>query len=322
MSSGQPPDRRIGARLVNRFDVVLLGEPLIEISTRGPITHGVECGLAVSGDVVNTAAAAVAAGASVAVIARVSEDELGAAVIERLAELGVHTGFIKRNDNFQGIYVQHSDPHGDRQFCYAREGSAGSRLAPEDLPANLLEDAGGVLVSGITAALSPTARATVLEAARRARRFVYDPNFRPRLTNAAEASTLLNELAPYCTLVTPSAPHECDALLGISDAAQAAAKLRAGGAAAVAVTCGATGVHVDADAAHWQPAFPAPNLVDQTGAGDVFAGTVTARLALGDDLTTAVRIGAAASSLAVGGLGGSGGIAPLTTVRAHAEVLA
>jgi 2-dehydro-3-deoxygluconokinase len=322
MPSGQPQDRRIGARLVSTFDVVVLGEPLIEFSTCAPIRHGVECGLAVSGDVVNTAVAAVAAGARVTVIARVSDDELGTAVIDRLTELGVHTGFIKRDDSFQGIYVQHSDPHGDRQFCYARSGSAGSRLASVDLPEDLLENAGGVLVSGITAALSATARATVLAAARRARRFVYDPNFRPRLTTPSEASALLSELAPYCALVTPSAPHECAALLGVSDAAQAAAKLRAGGAAAVAVTCGATGVHVDADTVHWQPAFPAPKLVDQTGAGDVFVGTVTARLALGDDLATAVRIGAAASSLAVGGLGGSGGIAPLASVRSHAGVLA
>jgi 2-dehydro-3-deoxygluconokinase len=307
---------------VSNFDVVLLGEPLIEISTRGPISHGVECGFAVSGDVVNTATAAVAAGARVAVVARVSDDELGTAVVDRLSELGVHTGFIKRDNSFQGIYVQHSDPDGDRQFCYARRGSAGSRLAPADLPAGLLENAGGVLVSGITASLSATSRATVLEAARRAHRFVYDPNFRPRLTTTSGAAALLAELAPYCALVTPSAPHECATLLGVSEPAEAAAKLRAGGAAAVAVTCGATGIHVDADTVGWQPAFPALKVVDQTGAGDVFAGTVTARLALGDDLTTAVRIGAAASSLAVGGVGGSGGIAPLDTVRAHAEVSA
>jgi 2-dehydro-3-deoxygluconokinase len=307
---------------VSTFDVVLLGEPLIEINTRGPIAHGVDCGFGVSGDVVNTAAAAVAAGARVAVIARVADDELGTAVIDRLADLGAHTGYIKRDDSFQGIYVQHSDPHGDRQFCYARRGSAGSRLAPADLPAGMLENAGGVLVSGITATLSTTARATVLEAARRANRFVYDPNFRPRLTTASDAGALLSEIAPYCALVTPSAPHECASLLGVSDPADAAAKLRAGGAAAVAVTCGATGIHVDADTVHWQPAFPAPKVVDQTGAGDVLAGTVTARLALGDDLSTAVRIGAAASSLAVGGVGGSGGVASLDTVRAHAGVSA
>lgn len=305
---------------MSRFDVVLLGEPLIEISTRGPIAHGVDCGFAVSGDVVNTAAAAVAAGASVAIIARVSDDELGGAVIDRLAGLGVHTGFVKRDGSFQGIYVQHSDPHGERQFCYARRGSAGSRLSADDLPAGLLETAGGVLVSGITAALSATARAAVVETARRARRFVYDPNFRPRLTTPSEARALLAELAPCCALVTPSAPNETASLLGISDAVDAAAKLRIDGAEAVAVTCGATGVHVDAETVHWQPAFPAPKVVDQTGAGDVFAGTVTARLALGDDLATAVRIGAAASSLAVGGSGGSGGIAGLDTVLAHAGV--
>jgi 2-dehydro-3-deoxygluconokinase len=301
-------------------DVVLLGEPLIEISTHGPIAPGVECSFAVSGDVVNTAAAAVAAGARVAVVARVSNDELGTAVYTRLAEIGVDTRFICRDDGFQGIYVQHADPLGDRQFCYARTGSAGSALSPEDLPEGLLEDAGGVLVSGITAALSATARSTVLDAARRARRFVYDPNFRPRLTSAEDAAALLAEIAPYCALVTPSAPHECATLLGVSDPADAAAKLRAGGAAAVAVTCGATGVHVDDGSVHWQPAYPAPQVVDQTGAGDVFAGTVTARLALGDDLWTAVRLGAAAASLAVGGMGGSGGIAPLETVRAHAGV--
>ncbi|HEV7420877.1 MAG TPA: PfkB family carbohydrate kinase [Mycobacterium sp.] len=303
-------------------DVVLLGEPLIEISTHGPIAPGVECSFAVSGDVVNTAAAAVAAGARVAVIARVSTDELGTAVCTQLAEIGVDTSFIRRDDSFQGIYVQHADPLGDGQFCYARTGSAGSHLAPEDLPAGLLESAGAVLVSGITAALSASAKATVLEAARRAHRFVYDPNFRPRLTTAKDAAALLSEIAPYSALLTPSAPHECTALLGVSDPAEAATRLRAGGAAAVAVTCGATGVHVDDGSVHWQAAYPAPKVVDQTGAGDVFAGTVTARLALGDDLRTAVRFGAAAASLAVGATGGSGGIVPLERVRAHAGVSA
>lgn len=307
---------------MNAIDVVVIGEPLIEISTHGPISAGVECALAISGDVVNTAAAATAAGARVAVIARVADDELGAAVCTRLVELGVDVSHVQRDDSFQGIYVQHSDPLGDRHFCYARKGSAGSRLTPLDLPAGLLENAGGVLVSGITAALSTTARATVLEAARRARRFVYDPNYRPRLTTAGEAAALLAELAPHCALVTPSAPHECATLLGTSEPADAAVKLRAAGTAAVAVTCGAAGVHVDDGNPQWQPAYPAPAVVDQTGAGDVFVGTVTARLALGDDLHTAVQIGAAASSLAVGATGGSGGIAPLARVRIHAGVSA
>jgi len=307
---------------VNAVDVVVIGEPLIEISTDGPIAAGVGCALAVSGDVVNTAAAATAAGARVAMIARVADDELGAAVLSRLEELGVDVSHVQRDDAFQGMYVQHSDPLGDRHFCYARTGSAGSRLSPSDLPTGLLETAGAVLVSGITAALSTTARATVIEASRRARRFVYDPNFRPRLTTAGEAAALLAELAPHCALITPSAPHECATLLGVSEPAEASATLRRAGAASVTVTCGASGVHVDDGTTHWQPAIPAPLVVDQTGAGDVFVGTVAARLALGDTLHPAVQIGAAAASLAVGATGGSGGIAPLPVVRTHAGVSA
>ena len=303
---------------MNAIDVVVIGEPLIEISPHGPIGHGVDCAFAVSGDVVNTAAAATAAGARVAVITRVSDDELGTAVITRLAEIGVDTSYIQRDTSFQGIYVQHSDPLGDRQFCYARKGSAASRLSPEDLPDGVLESAGAVLLSGIFAALSPTARATVIAAARRARHFIFDPNFRPRLTSAQDAIALLHELAPYSALITPSAPHECATLLGVSEPAAAAVRLRAAGATAVAVTCGAEGVHVDDGRVSWQPSIPAPAVVDQTGAGDVFVGTVAARVALGDALQTAVRIGAAASSLAVGARGGSGGIAPLATVRVHA----
>jgi 2-dehydro-3-deoxygluconokinase len=59
-------------------------------------------------------------------------------------------------------------------------------------------------------------------------------------------------------------------------------------------------------------------VVDQTGAGDSFAGTVTARLALGDTLLDAVRLGVAAASLSVGGLGGTGHVATLEETRAHA----
>jgi 2-dehydro-3-deoxygluconokinase len=65
------------------------------------------------------------------------------------------------------------------------------------------------------------------------------------------------------------------------------------------------------------PAVPAPRIVDSTGAGDCFAGTLTARLALGDGLLTAVRLGSAAASLSLAGQGGTGHIPTLPETRAH-----
>jgi 2-dehydro-3-deoxygluconokinase len=45
---------------------------------------------------------------------------------------------------------------------------------------------------------------------------------------------------------------------------------------------------------------------------------MTARIVLGDELTTAARYGAAAASLVVGGKGGTGFIPTFEQTRAHA----
>jgi 2-dehydro-3-deoxygluconokinase len=161
-----------------------------------------------------------------------------------------------------------------------------------------------VLASGVTCALSESAAAAVVAAAAQAPRFVYDLNFRPRLTDAATAAARLRELAPHADLVTPSV-DEAAALLGFTDPGEIAQACRNMGARAAAVTRGAEGVWLDdgVSVAHL-PAVPPPVIVDQTGAGDAFAGTIAARLALGDVLLEAVRRGMAAASAVLAVQGG------------------
>ncbi|MBY3989338.1 sugar kinase [Rhodococcus fascians] len=301
-----------------QFDVVLLGEPLVEVSTTETFRHGAGAVLGVSGDVVNAGAAAAAAGASVALIARVSDDELGDAVCRRIRELGIDDTYIRRVPGQQGVYFLHIDPEGNRQFSYARAGSVGSQLDVADLPEGVIEHAGAVLGGGIAAALSPTAARTMLQAAQRSGRFVYDPNFRPRLTTADQARDFLQEIAPCCEVMVPSAPSEIELLLGTDDPVSAAVALMGWGARSVVVTQGSEGssIFTEEGRSH-QPVIPALEVIDQTGAGDVFAGTLTARLALGDDLREAAALAAAAASLSVGGRGGTGLIAPLSEIRRH-----
>jgi 2-dehydro-3-deoxygluconokinase len=157
-----------------------------------------------------------------------------------------------------------------------------------------------------------------LAAARDARRFVYDPNLRPRLTTAAAAREVFAAVAPHTALVTPAAPVETAALFETEDPARAAAQCRSLGAEAAAVTCGPAGVVLDEGAGPVHlPAVPPVELVDQTGAGDVFVGTVAARLALGDALVDAARLGTAAASLSLAGPGGTGRIPTLLESQGH-----
>ncbi|WP_457948600.1 PfkB family carbohydrate kinase [Pseudarthrobacter sp. alpha12b] len=307
------------------YDVVVMGEILVEVATDQPFAHGVPAQLGISGDALNVAAAAASAGARVALLSVLTDDDLGQAIAARIAELGISTALLKFRTGQQGVYLVHSDPDGEREFSYARSGSVGSTLGPDDVDPEVFTAAGAVVAGGIACAISTTARAAVVKAASLAARFVYDPNFRPRLTTVADAAAALTELAPQAFLVTPSFPGETAALMGVSSADEAAATLRSLGAANVAVTCGAKGVQLEwagetGRQSAWVPAIPAPAVVDQTGAGDAFVGTLTARLVLGDDFPTAARYGAAASSLVVGGKGGTGLIPTFEQTRAHAAV--
>ena len=305
------------------FDVVVLGEVLLEVGTEQPFGHGVPARLQVSGDALNVAACAAAAGARVGLACVLTDDELGDAVLARVDELGVSTALVRRRRGQQGMYLVHSDPEGQREFAYARSGSVGSSLSVDDLDLDVLAEAGAVVASGITCAVSASAAAAVRTAAGVASRFVYDPNFRPRLTSAAEAGVVLRELAARAWLVTPSFPGETSALLGVGSAVEAGRALRALGAEAVAVTCGADGVQlVSGSGEAWVDAVPAPAVLDQTGAGDAVVGTLTARLVRGDDLATAARLAVAAASLVVGGRGGTGLVPTLEQTRAHAATAA
>jgi len=301
------------------YDVVVVGEPLLEFSSDSPLTSATTFQLSFSGDALNAAVAAAAAGARVGLLTRLGSDELGTRLLDFLAGHGVDTSLIRREEGQTGAYVLGADPGGTRDFVYLRACSAATRLSPSDVDDVRLGEAGAVLLSGITCALSASCFAAVVHAARVVRAagglVVYDPNFRRRLTTAEAARQALAAIAPHASVIVPSAPGDTLSLLDLESPAAAAAACRSLGAAAAAVTCGANGVLVDAGAGQVAvPAVPPPLVLDSTGAGDAFAGTLTARLALGDDLLTAVRLGAAAASRSLGRRGGTGK-APLAEVQ-------
>lgn len=91
-------------------------------------------------------------------------------------------------------------------------------------------------------------------------------------------------------------------------------------ARSVVVTLGAEGaVILSGDATLRVPAVRVPSVVDTTGAGDAFCGTLAAALAQGEDLENACKLGAAAGALATQKKGATGSYASEVEVRALAE---
>ncbi|MCX5192722.1 PfkB family carbohydrate kinase [Streptomyces sp. NBC_00249] len=300
----------------DRYDVLVLGEVLVEIhadTAPHEAADGTPARISYSGDALNAAAAAAAAGARTALLAVVGEDELTVPLLRRAAALGVDVSHVRRAPRPNGAYLLCADPEGDRAFVYWRTHSAGSTLSPAHVESwrPLLTGARSLITSGITGALSDGAREAVLAAAEAVHgaggHLTYDPNYRARLTGREQARELLARIAPLTGLLKTSCPADALALVDTADPRTAAARYRALGARAVAVTAGADRLLLDegGEVAYLPvPVDPAP--VDATGAGDCFTGTATARLALGDPLARAVAYGVAAAALSVSGRGGTG----------------
>ncbi|MDP9845789.1 sugar kinase [Streptosporangium lutulentum] len=291
------------------MDVVVLGEPLVEFSADHALTEARTFHLSFSGDALNASVAAAAQGARVALVTRVGTDEFGERLIHFADGHGVDSRWMTRGEGSTGAYVIGADPSGERAFVYLRHGSAASRMGPQDVDRSPVATARVVLLSGIAAAISDSCAQAVRHAAAAASgRIVYDPNFRSRLTTAEDAASVLRDVAPHSALVKISCPGDSGPLLGLTDPYEVARACLRLGASAVAVTLGENGVLLAEGGGEPVPipAFRAELIVDQTGAGDVLAGTACAFLSRGSSPADAIRAGMAASAISLSGRGGTG----------------
>jgi 2-dehydro-3-deoxygluconokinase len=306
------------------WDLVVIGEILVELSSPVALRDSTHFTLSFSGDALNAAAGAAAAGASVAILTRVGDDEFGVAITEYVARLGVDTSLIRTSSSPNGLYLIGADPVGGHEFIYQRRGSAASQLSPQDVTPQIVDSARSMLVSGISYAISASAAAAVLRGVQlmheRGGIVVYDPNYRPKLTTPDAARDAFAQIAPLADVVTPSWPHDTRALFADADPEASARAALAAGASTAVVTLGANGLLLAraGEMTHY-PAVPVAVVVDATGSGDILAGTLTARLALGDDLDVAVRLGMAAASEAVRHRGGTTRLATAAGIQRHLE---
>lgn len=226
----------------------------------------------------NQAVAAAGAGAEVAMVGRVGDDEAGRAYRERLESLGVDVSRLRTDEVAPtGTAVVVTDAAGENVIVVAP--GANARVSEVDLAAlDDLAGPGDVLLA--TLEVPPD---VVAVAARRA---------------AGRGARVVLNLAPYAALPAdvlavcdPVVVNEHEHALLLADLADA----REPEPASLLVTTGAGGSrwgeeHVPADAA---------DVVDTTGAGDAYCGALAAALCAGADRRAAMVTATAAAAACV-----------------------
>lgn len=291
------------------FDVAALGEAMLEFNQTLPGQPQYLQGF--GGDTSNAVIAAARAGARTTYLTRLGTDKFGDALIDLWAREGVDTSGIERDAQAPtGIYFV---THGDKghEFSYLRAGSAASRMSPSWLPREWIRQSKILHVSGISLAISASARDTVFEAmavAREAGTIVsLDSNLRLKLWSVEDARVAIERAMALSDLFLPSV-DDVVVLSGHSDPDAIIDWSHGLGAKQVVLKLGGDGAVVSDGKRREKIAGHRVKLFDATGAGDCFGGNLLARIATGDSLFDAARYANAAAALAVQGFGA---VAPL-----------
>lgn len=285
-------------------DLVTLGEAMVSLRGEEPLRQGSTLTARLAGAECTVAIATARLGHRTRWAGRLGEDPFGDLVVDQLRAEGVDvTSVVRDGDRPTGLMVVERRTADLARVEYRRDGSAGSALTTTEVGRALESGTRVVHLTGITPALSETARDSVFWAARAARRIgavvSLDVNYRSRLWSRERARECLRQLAPLVDVIVAS-DDELDLLTtDMQDEAATVAALVDSGSTHVAVKRGARGATLwTADGRHDVAAVPV-TAVDALGAGDAFSAGLLSGLLDGLPARECLARGAVVGAFAV-----------------------
>lgn len=277
---------------------------MLELSCEGDLRHARNFTRSFGGDTLNTAVAATRLGSTVSFITRLGGDAFAPALQEMILKEGINVGPPRPGKGTTGIYFVSVDAEGEREFVYHRKDSAASLLSPDDINPEFIKSAKIIFASGISLAISDSARKAVVKAFKIAREAniltAFDPNYREALWQSEErAVDAMNEILPLVDILLPSFPEDTASIINFSKPEQVVDYFLFKGCKLVAVKAGSQGCFLGykREVQHI-PAMPI-RAVDTTGAGDAFNGGFLHGLATEESLLNCAKLGVTTAGLKV-----------------------
>lgn len=245
-------------------------------------------------------------GTPVTWLGRVGRDSLGDLIRRELAAEGVNVVVIVDDDAPTGLMIKERRLASATRVWYYRTGSAGSRLTPSDIPADIIRQARVLHVTGITPALSESAARATHDAmliAREAGVLVsFDLNYRSKLWDAAAARRTYRDLIALADIVFAGEDEAAIAVGATDSVAETARLLGDLGPSEVIMKLGENGCFARVDEVTYEQAAFTVTVEDTVGAGDGFVAGYLSELHRGSPvamrLLTAVSVGAFACTVA------------------------
>ena len=266
------------------IDVVAIGEVLIDFTCQSADAEGYPTMAAHPGGApANLLAALTKFGARTAMLGKVGSDAFGKLLLNTLEKAGIGTqGMVMDNSVFTTLAFVTLDETGDREFSFARKPGADTQIRFEELDLSLIDSCRVFHFGTLSLTAEPARTATykaVDYAKKQGKLITYDPNLRKPLWNdLEEAKAQILWGLNYADVVKIS-DEEVEFLFGLDPQKGAAHILKNYGARLVFVTCGKDGCYFsNGKAMGHVPGLRGLQVVDTTGAGDIFGGSAVWKL--------------------------------------------
>ncbi len=261
------------------IDVVAIGELLIDFTCQKVDEDGFPTMEAHPGGApANFLAALSKFGAKTALLGKVGTDAFGKLLVSTLDEKGINTqGIIQDDDVFTTLAFVTLSDSGDREFSFARKPGADTCITFEELDLSLVEEAKVFHFGTLSLTDEPARSATynaVDYAKSKGKIITFDPNLRKPLWKDLEEAKKQMIWGLSKADIVKISDEEVEFLFGLNGKEGAEYIFNKYEVSLVFVTCGAEGCYFkNARADGFVPSLENINVVDTTGAGDIFGGS-------------------------------------------------
>lgn len=276
-----------------QMEVITFGESMVLFSpdAKGPLRHIHSFMKSIAGAESNVAIALARLGHEVGWFSRLGDDEFGRYIEFMIRGEGIDVSRVIKDSTYStGLLFKELFEHVNPNVYYYRKNSAASHLELEDLDPNYIQQAKILHVTGITPAISLSARAAVFKAIQIAKEngvlVSFDPNIRLKLWSIEEARETLLELCKLADILFPGV-DEGEMLLGETNPETLVQLFHEMGPKIIALKLGKKGCYVsDGQTGGYAKGYVVEHIEDSVGAGDGFAAGFLSSYLKGYDLMT------------------------------------
>lgn len=260
-----------------KFDLITIGESLIEFSTNQKLKDAECLHKYYGGDSLVVAIAAKRLNSSVGFITCLGNDVYKEYMLTSWEREGLDTRHVNIVDDINGLYMVSRTTGEDKEFIYYRKKIAPAKLSIDNIDEEYIKSTKILYASGITQSLSLTAREAVKKAFTIAKEngitTAYDPNYSSIISTPDDAKEYFEEIIPLTDILFMSSKYDTKSIFEIDSLENIIKHIADRGVQTTIIkSSNDKGYHVSSQGTKTFVPFYTEHTIDTTSSGDAFNG--------------------------------------------------